>query len=184
MISRFLGAMACTAVVALGSPGEGKAAVAEYWGSFSDMGWTGQFSGTDLNGDGKLTGDELAYASGIYWNGTWGLGQFYGEADRFDHFVFSFVSPTQAIIEVEHTFRYKDWHCGGWGQEPCSFYEVLYPGSPLYSEVSRSFPATIHNVSFSYSGVIPAPVPLPAGAPLMAAGIGALALIRRRKRRG
>ena len=177
MIPRFLGAMACAVMAAFGGAGEGKAATVDgpavlYVGQLDWPYPGGRFWGVDANGDGMVTGAELDGISLFFDNRNYGPGQHYWTTRSVGDFLFRDLGFGRGIVSGVAYVTYAYRLCGDWNSLPC------LPGELTEKWVNVDIPFSDVPVSYVSS------VPLPAGAPLMAAGIGALALIRRRKRRG
>lgn len=146
-----------------------------YWGSYGEPGWfTGTFSGRDLNGDNQISIDELTSWTGRYEIYSSG-GQVDSRATRPDSFLFTVLPGGKGMVATSATFSYRHWFCG-YPQEPCWVYEFSFPGAPLWEWLPLEDSIETGNVSYMSA------VPLPGGLPLIAGGIGALAIMRRRQK--
>ncbi|MDO5631524.1 MAG: VPLPA-CTERM sorting domain-containing protein [Paracoccus sp. (in: a-proteobacteria)] len=170
MFLKVLGA----AAVALGLAAPASAAVAQYEGWFDDGYISGYFVGLDVDGSGTVTKVSDFHIAFDNYNGS--PGQYYIESDT--AITFNFFDLGQGLGRLYGTALVSYWIalCDGWNTPPCM------PGDmPGYEQFdSWSFQTTA--VDFIRTDLAPAPVPVPGTLPLIAGGIGALAVLRRRRK--
>lgn len=185
---RSLVAAACAGLLA-GSP----AAAALYQGEFSaDGGFiTGWFQGEDRDGDAQISRDELTAWNAQVSNLNGGPGQFQAPVLDFADFLFQDAGNGLGALWGVARYAVAELTCGGWYLPPCDDAMGDEGGPAPFALMARSFAPILmfsapveHRFSadrLSFTVLSAAPVPLPAGLPLMAAGFGALAGLRRRR---
>ncbi|MDO5613503.1 MAG: VPLPA-CTERM sorting domain-containing protein [Paracoccus sp. (in: a-proteobacteria)] len=171
MILKFLGA----AAVAMGLAAPVNAAVAEYHGSFDEGYIKGHFVGLDLEGNGVVTKlldfhiafDDMNYGSHSY---------FYIESSTATDFKFIDHGDWSGSLNGTAFISYWVPLCDSWNTPPCMPGDM--PGYDYFDQ--WRFETT--SVEFVRYDLTPAPVPVPGTLPLIAGGIGALAVLRRRRK--
>ncbi|MDO5704748.1 MAG: VPLPA-CTERM sorting domain-containing protein [Paracoccus sp. (in: a-proteobacteria)] len=172
MIRRYLGA----ALVVVGLAGAADAAAVQYNGTFDDGHIYGWFSGISATGGNTITGAELKDFHITFDNRNYSPGQYYHQTSSVRDFLFQdFGDGLGKLSGWANLTIWESW-CGGWMQEPC------LPGEEGGWYVERDWYFTTDRVAFDRNDLTPAPVPVPGSLPLIAGGIGALALLRRRQK--
>ena len=158
-------------LLALASPAAAQAAT--YTGYFDDGNGHiyGQFTGEDRDGDARISQSELIGFSATMDNMNGGPGQYRVNTTQVSDFLFADLGDGTATLSGVLSFQF--FHDGGWPRAFAMASFGYWVDQPL---------STTH-VQFFLDTPSVAAVPLPAGAALLPAGLGVMALLRRRRRR-
>lgn len=164
------------AVAALGLSAPGADAAVQYDGTFNDGYIYGWFSGIAAGDGYTITGAGLTDFHITFDNRSGGPGQYYYATDSVSGFLFRDLGAgLGAISGTAYVTLWEAW-CNIPGDRPCFPDEI--PGQYVY----RSMSFETDQVTFNRVDLSPAPVPVPGSLPLVAGGIAALAVLRRRRK--
>lgn len=147
-----------------------------YVGGFYDIG-TGHFEGVDADENGVLTQYELTL-----FDYTFKLGKYGPFGTTEGNFELSGLFDPDMHVVASGTLQYQNWFCGGM-LKPCDLYAAENPQWPLWEYAYLDWFVDTSQVFLTrVEYLTPAAVPVPATLPLLAGGVTALAVVRRRRR--